>query len=496
MNYLDYASLGWHEKLIYKLRSFFNGFGKGVAHFFKAIPTNVWHLILAIGRAFQYAADTFRTGDAKMRISFFVMGFSNLARGQITKGLLFLACEVVFLLYMILAGARALVGLVTLGTQTQHIQIVPGQVPKLVVGDNSMLLLLFGVLSVICIVVFIIVYFLNLHAGKTIELLEQNGRYVPTFKEEFQQYLDKKFHITLLALPILGVILFTILPILFMILIAFTNYDANHQTPGHLFHWAGFYSFRGLIAAGGLLSDTFWPILGWTLIWAVLSTISNYILGMLLAMLINQKGIRFKGLFRTIFVLTVAIPQFVTLLVMRNMLDDHGPINSILLNMGWIHSYIPFLSDVTMTRVMVLLVNLWIGMPFTMLITSGILMNIPEDLYEAARMDGASKWAMYRKITLPYMLFVTTPYLITQFIGNLNNFNVIYLLTGGGPATLKYYQAGKTDLLVTWLYSLTVNTRDYTYASAIGIIVFIISMVIALVTYRNTTSFKDEEAFQ
>ena len=98
---------------------------------------------------------------------------------------------------------------------------------------------------------------------------------------------------------------------------------------------------------------------------------------------------------------------------------------------------------------------------------------------------------------MPYVLFVTSPYLITQFIGNINNFNVIYFLTGGGPLSLDYYQAGKTDLLVTWLYRLTTgNTKDYSYASAIGIIVFMLSATFSLITYRFTSSYKREEEFQ
>jgi AcrR family transcriptional regulator len=137
-----------------------------------------------------------------------------------------------------------------------------------------------------------------------------------------------------------------------------------------------------------------------------------------------------------------------------------------------------------------------IGIPYTMLIVSGILMNIPEDLYEAAKIDGASPFVMFTKITMPYVLFVTTPYLITQLVGNINNFNVIYFLTGGTPATLDYYQAGKTDLLVTWLYKLTVNSRDYSYAATIGILVFIICSLLSLITFRRSASYKNEEAFQ
>ena len=126
---------------------------------------------------------------------------------------------------------------------------------------------------------------------------------------------------------------------------------------------------------------------------------------------------------------------------------------------------------------------------------SGILMNIPEDLYEAARIDGAGPIKMFTKITMPQILFVTAPFLITQFIGNINNFNMIYLLTGGEPFATDYYVAGKTDLLVTWLYKLTADEKDYNLASTIGILVFIISIVISLLAYRRTSSYKREEEF-
>ena len=126
------------------------------------------------------------------------------------------------------------------------------------------------------------------------------------------------------------------------------------------------------------------------------------------------------------------------------------------------------------------------------------LQNIPVELYEAAKVDGANARVTFFKITLPYMLFVTAPTLIAAFIGNINNFNVIYLLSGGAPATLEYYRgtAGKTDLLVTWLYKLTIDNKDYCYGAVIGILTFVISIVISLVTYRRTSAYKNEEGFQ
>lgn len=123
-------------------------------------------------------------------------------------------------------------------------------------------------------------------------------------------------------------------------------------------------------------------------------------------------------------------------------------------------------------------------------------MNIPAELYESARIDGAGTLRTFFKITMPYMLFVTTPYLITQFVGNFNNFNVIYLLTQGDPKSVWLYQAGETDLLVTWLYKLTVTYQDYNLASVIGILVFIVSASMSLIVYNYSASAKREEEFQ
>jgi arabinogalactan oligomer / maltooligosaccharide transport system permease protein len=496
MKKMDYVSMNLFQKLIYKFKAFFVGLFSGLVAFFRNLPSKIGNFFKAIGRTLKGAILTFKEGDIKTRFSFVIMGFSNLVRGQIIKGLLFLVSEVLFIFYMISSGAMNIEGLVSLGTITQHIEAKEGQVPQLVPGDNSMLILLFGVLSAVVVIFFIRLYFMNLSSAIGAQRVQNREGKLPSFREELKDYRDSRFHITLLTFPVVGVLALTLLPQLFMILISFTNFDSTHQPPGNLFHWIGIANFKTVLASGESIGKTFWPVLGWTIIWAILSTLSNYILGMLLAILINKKGIKFKKVFRTIFILTIAIPNFVSLLVMRNMLDINGPINGFLMHSGFIKDALPFLTDATWARATVLIVNLWIGIPYTMLITTGILMNIPEDLYEAAKIDGASAIAMYMKITLPYVLFVTAPYLITQFIGNFNNFNVIFLLTGGGPSTLTYYQAGKTDLLITWLFNLTSKTNDISFASTIGVIVYALSIVFALTAYRNTAAYKNEEAFQ
>ncbi|MBP5198376.1 MAG: sugar ABC transporter permease, partial [Lachnospiraceae bacterium] len=242
---------------------------------------------------------------------------------------------------------------------------------------------------------------------------------------------------------------------------------------------------------------TFWPVLGWTFIWGFVATFSCYFGGMFLAMLINSKGIGGKKVWRTFFVTTMAIPSFITLLLVGTMLGKNGILNVLLLNWGFVAEPLPFLTNGLWAKITVIVVNIWIGVPVTMLMVTGILMNIPAELYESAKIDGAGPFMAFRKITFPYMWFITTPYLITNLIGNFNNFGVIYFLTGGNPTSINYYKgAGKTDLLVTWLYKLTNDTKDYNLASAIGIIIFIISAAFSLIMYTRSGALKNEEGFQ
>ncbi len=440
--------------------------------------------------------NSFTKGSFLTKLSFFVMGISHFFRGQWVKGIIYLSVQIAFFIYMFSYGFSAIGKLRNLGTTEQGwIFDEEKGIDILVAGDNSMLILLYGVFAIFITLAFLFLYKSACTESFYLEQEIKKGKKPLSFRKEIAEYGDSFLHKTLLFLPVTGVVVLTILPLVFMILIAFTNFDRHHQPPGNLFTWVGLDNFRAMLYSGSTLGKTFFPVLAWTLIWATLATSLNYILGMLLAMLINKKGIKLKGFYRTIFILSIAIPQFVSLLVMRNILDDDGPLNVLLENAGIISEYVPFLTNATLARISVIVINLWIGIPYTMLITTGILMNIPEDLYESAKIDGATPVTQYFRITLPYVFFVTAPYLITQFIGNINNFNIIYFLTRGGPATLDYYQAGKTDLLVTWLYKLTVNSKDYSYAATIGILVFIISAVFSLMAYRRTSSYKNEEEF-
>jgi arabinogalactan oligomer/maltooligosaccharide transport system permease protein len=483
------------KRMIFQIQNGFKNFPLKLSGIIKKIGMGIKQGMISIIENIKDYGITFVKGDYKTRLSYIFMGAGCILRRQYVKGVGLLAIQASFIVYMVSFGVSQITLLPSLGIAVKKQVWNPeDQIFYYVQGDNSMLILLFSILTIFIILAFLILYFSNVKVAYKNQRTVEKGQKPKNIIQDVKGLFDHNLHITFLSLPSLGILVFTVLPLIFMILIAFTNYDKNHQPPGTLFTWVGFENFKNIFWDDPIQSATFTGIFQWTIVWAFFATFSNYILGMILALMINKKGIRFKKFWRTIFIVTIAVPQFVSLLLMSRLLAEEGAFNVFLqyLNLG----PLPFLTNADFARVMVIIVNIWVGIPYTMLITSGILMNIPADLYESARIDGAGPAKTFTKITLPYMFFVTTPYLITQFIGNINNFNVIYLLSAGGPLSLDYYQAGKTDLLVTWLYKLTVNNQDFNLASAIGIIIFVISAVLSLIVYNMSSSVKKEDTFQ
>lgn len=453
----------------------------------------------------KWILTAFKEGSYATRLSFFFMGVGQMLRRQFAKGALYLLTQIGFFIYLFSVGGRYILHLFSgdLGT------VVSGekwndalQIFEKVSGDNSFLILLYGVVGIVLTMMFLIVWAANVKGSYENDLRLREGKTLSTFQDDLKSLANEKLYLPLLIPPFAGLLVFTVMPLVFMVLIAFTNYDYRHQPPGRLFDWVGIENFKALFSLSGGSSSfaaVFLRVLAWTFVWAFFATFTNYFLGLIIALMINRKGIRLKALWRTLFVIAIAVPQFVTLLLMQKILDGDGILNKILgTNILWLTDgrYFSLLP-----RLMIILVNIWIGVPYTLLMCSGILMNVPADYYEAARIDGASPVRIFFNITLPYMLHITTPYLITQFVGNINNFNVIWLLTGGGPIDNLYYgggtQAQSTDLLVTWLYRLTTDQNPrYNVASVIGIVIFVISSVAALITFNRSSSAKREDEFQ
>ena len=436
-------------------------------------------------------------GSIWTRLSFLVMGTGCVRYKQYVRGLIYFLTEIGFFYFFKNFALQYLSKFNTLGTETQKkVWNDELQIFQRFPGDNSMLILLYSVLSLAVVVVFIYIWYTNIRDSWNAQQNTEQGRKIDSFRDDLRSLTHERFHITLLSMPMLTLVLFTLLPIIFMILIAFTNFDADHQPPGNLFTWVGMTNVTDIFLGNEIKTNTFFGLLGWTIVWAILATFTNYILGMLLAVAINSKLVKLKQVWRTCFIIAIAIPQFVSLLLISRALEPAGAINVLLQKMGLIDSPLPFLLDPTLARIVVVVVNMWIGIPYTMMTFSGVLMNIPAELYESAEIDGAGPIKKFTSITLPYMIFVTAPATITTFVTNFNNFNVIYLLTGGGPFSLDYYQAGKTDLLVTWLYKLTVNRNDYSLASTIGIFIFILVSTCSLIVYNRTGAVQKEDQFQ
>lgn len=509
---LNYYRMTPFQRFIRKTSLFFKNIGKNTAGFFVKIFRAFIGFFVKLGRGIKEFCLNFHHGDALTKASHLFVGLSHIFRGRTVRGITYLFLELMFILYMVFFGGNYLVMCFenffggNIGrVETHDFWNENEGIYDKIIGDNSFLILLYGILTLFVILFFIIFYINAARESYELEQYRIIGKRPPGFRKDINNLLDNKFHVTLLSLPMVGLFMFTVVPLVTMILIAFTNYDAAHEVPQHLFQWVGFENFAELFRGESRLGATFWRVLGWTLIWAVLATFTSYIFGMLLAMLINRKGIRLKKLYRTLFVATIAVPQFVSLLIMSKMLDTGGGIlgsgggiiTQLIEQMFDFH--LKFGIDINTTRICIVLVNMWIGMPYSMLMCSGILMNIPNDLYESARIDGASPARRFFRITLPYMIFVTGPYLITQFIGNINNFNVIYLLSGGGPGDIMLYTDGAkgTDLLITWLYKLSLGAdRNYKLASVIGILVFVISATFSLIVYNRSMAVKGEDNFQ
>ncbi len=503
----------WLFKLVKKLFSLFLGLGKFLTDQIKDIGY------------------TFFKGNWAVKLSFLIFGLGNIYYGQILRGILFLVFEIVFVWFMFLPEAGGLVWLEkcqwfqtgnTVGNEGPEIieegfwygGEFYGQLVT-IYHDDSVRVLFYGLLTIAFIAAFVYTWRLQVKQCRICMDITASGKKVKSGKEDLDSLLDDQFHKTLLAVPVLGIFLFTVLPIIYMILIAFTNYGdykgVLYSGTTRLFEWVGFTHFENFFSGESALGTAFGDILIWTLTWAFFATFTNYFLGMLVALLINKKGIKVKKLWRTILVMTIAIPQFISLLYVKNLFTRSGVFGSFFISHGWIPEFMTsvnqfsFWENPITAKILVIIINIWVGIPYVMLMATGILMNIPADLYESSRVDGANSFQQFTKITLPYMLFVTGPYLLTSFVGNLNNFNIINFLTGGGPmytavdgvTSAGGVSIGHTDLLVTWLYRITMGSAkvEYYSASLIGIMVFLVVAILSLIVYNVIPSTRNEEDY-
>jgi arabinogalactan oligomer / maltooligosaccharide transport system permease protein len=272
----------------------------------------------------------------------------------------------------------------------------------------------------------------------------------------------------------------------------FTSSAGQQLRPGFV-ESIQFTNFRDFFISPALRGPIV-QLVTWNFAFAFFSLLFNFFLGLAIAILFNDPNFPLKKVIRSLLIIPYTVPALITILIWRGMLNpDLGVISRMLEGLfGWSP---PWFTDQWWAKIAILLVNLWLSYPYFMLISSGALQSISQDIYEAALVDGASPWQQFRKITLPLLLVAVGPLLVASFTFNFNNFNLIYLFNGGGPPMAGTpTPAGHTDILISYVYNLAFSGArgiNYGFAAAITIIIFFIVGAITLFQFRYTRMWEE-----
>lgn len=408
-----------------------------------------------------------------------IPGLGQVYNKRYIKGAVIFVLFSAFVLVMYDYISSGLQGLITMGEiEREH---------------DSRVFLSEGILSLIFLAFFIVFYVLNLQDARRDALKIKNGWKVTGVINGFRNAWDAGFPYLLVGPGLLLLIFVVLFPLLFMGFLAFTNYNLYNAPPRNLLDWVGFDNFIRLFTIEEWRT-TFVNVLSWTLVWTFVSTTLSIGVAMFLSVLTNDKRLKFKKLIRTVFILPWAVPAFVTIIIFSALFNDNfGAINSDIIE-PLFGVTIPWLQNSNWTKVALIMMQTWLGFPFIYALFTGVLQGISSEWYEAADMDGASRWQKFRYITFPHLMFATGPILITQYTGNFNNFNIIYLFNGGGPP-VRGQTAGGTDILISWIYNLTFENSQYSMAAAVSLILGIIVATFAFFQFRRSSSFKEEGTF-
>lgn len=407
---------------------------------------------------------------------------------QWIKGALFALIELIFILFLP-KMISIIGGMITLGTPKPELPVAQ--------RDNSIFMLIDGILVLAVIAVFVMLYVISVKSALTAyEGYTASGQ-LQKNRDVLKTFADKGFAATALAPSILLVLFFVVVPLIFSACVAFTNYSSpDHIPPSNTVDWVGFDNFRAMFGGDAVWSGALGRVALWTLAWGALATGTCYLGGLIMATILHDRKLKLVPAFRAIYILPYAVPSVVSMLVWQNLLNGtFGTVNKTLMALGIIKEAIPWFGNVWLARFTVVLINLWAGFPYFMLLITGTMTSIPADVYEAASIDGASRFTTFRKITLPLVLYQTAPLIIMSFTHNINNFGAIFFLTNGRPVVsdTTLTSAGGTDLVVTWIYKLTVTLLKYNYASALAILVFLVLAPVAIFNFVRTKAFKEGE---
>nr|WGD87907.1 maltodextrin ABC transporter permease MdxF [Bacillus subtilis] len=414
-----------------------------------------------------------------------IPGLGQIANQQLSKGLLFLAITGLFAFELCVFGIQALTGLMTLGS-------VPGE-------DHSLFMLIEGTPQLIVTMIFLMFYIFNIHDSRKTAAMKAAGLEVNTTAKDMICHAgDKGFPYLFTLTAYIMMVFVIIFPVLVTLFVALTNYDFYHIPPNRLIDWVGFKNFLNIFFLGSY-RETFVNVLGWTVIWTICATTPQIILGIVTALFVNQDFIKGKRIFRMIFLFPWAVPAFITIMSFSNMFNDSiGAVNAQVIPL---FNHLPFVespaiawkTDPFWTKTALIMIQTWLGFPYIYVMVTGVLQAIPGELYEAAKIDGATFIQRFRHITFPMILFATAPVMITQYTFNFNNFSIIYLFNEGGPGSAGA-GAGSTDILISWIYKLTTGTSpQYSVAAAVTLLISFIVIGISLIAFKKSNAFGNEE---
>lgn len=418
----------------------------------------------------------------KSIISAPIPGVGQLLNGQWQKGLMFLVGALfIFLIaipYALGFGnyqGQGIAGLISLAQGGKRL-------------DRSIIFMIEGILALAFVLIALAIFigsFLDAYRTEKGEI--QGIR--PNSYFETKKYLRTDGFPYLITSPALLVIIFiVIVPIVTAILISFTNMDPQHQNK---FEWVGLANYVSIARGQGIAGKAFWHIFGWTIMWTILASTLAIVLGFIFALMVNNERIKGKKFFRTVYLLPWAIPAFITIMFFSIMTSRGGVITEAVNNL--FNTSLDIKNNTVQTRAALVLLQGWLGHSYIFLLTTGVLQAIPKDLYEAASIDGATGFQRTLRITIPLVLFQISPMLINQYTFNFNNFSIIYLFNGGGPFNPQVYGnlAGSSDILISYIYNLTMNSQYQAIGAAITVFISIILIIISFFGYMKSSAFKE-----
>lgn len=354
--------------------------------------------------------------------------------------------------------------------------------------DKSLIFMIEGIIALFLMVIAIFLIIASFRDIYKVEKSRIKGTREKNWFETKMMLKEEGFPYLVSSPAFLIIIFIVLVPIVTTFLLSFTGMDPNHQSK---FGWVGLKNYKLILLGEGLAGSVFWLILGWTVIWTLVATTLAILIGFILALLVNNERVRFKGFFRTIYILPWAVPAFITIMFFSIMLSPDGSITEIINKV--VGSKIEVKNSTNLTRIALIIIQGWLGSAYVFLLSTGVLQAIPKDLYEAAEIDGATSWQKTLKITIPLVLFQTAPLLVTQYTFNFNNFSIIYLFNGGGPFNPNLYGnlAGSSDLLISYIYKLTIENQYQAIGAAITIFISMGLMLFAYLGFRNSKGFKE-----